>query len=131
MGDDALVVAKEEAARAVKACQCDVRDAYNKAWEAANANNDEDEKAFTKGKHMACVLEGTTPANCQVGEIPKVEPVELADGVPAEPCPKYKHITYVGCYGDNSYSDGWSGSGGRGSYNALAGTECDKDGVSP
>jgi len=170
--DDALAKAKEEAAKAVEECQCDVRAAYNKAWEAANANNDENEKAFTKGKHMSCVLEGTTPADCNVGEIPKVKPIELADGVPAEPCPKYKHISYIGCFGDNgdrdlkhgpknygfsprtchdacggykyfalqnggwcncdnSYSDGWSGSGGRGSYNALANSECDKDGVHP
>ena len=66
-----------------------MRAAYNTAWKAANANNDEDEKAFTKGKHMSCVLEGTPPASCEVGDIPKVTDIQLADGVPAHHCASF------------------------------------------
>merc|ERR1719454_2269704 len=55
---------------AIKECQCDAKQAYEAAWEAANANNDANEKAYTKGKHMACVLDGTPVDSCQVGAIP-------------------------------------------------------------
>merc|ERR1712054_570962 len=78
---DALSAAKTSQEKAIKECQCGVRAAYNKAWEAANAQNEENEKAYTKGKHMQCVLEGTDPNDCSVGDVPKVSQVNLADGV--------------------------------------------------
>merc|ERR1712070_615081 len=157
-------------------CQCRVKVSYETAWKAANANNAADEKAYTKGKHMQCVLAGTPPASCSVGAVPKVTAITLADGVEeASDCPEtYTDpvISYVGCYGDNgardlkhgpknygftaekcqrqckdfkyfalqnggwcncdnSYSDNYSGSGGKGSYNALSANTCNKDGVWP
>merc|ERR1712078_650622 len=77
---------KEAQQDAIKECQCDAKKSYEAAWEAANANNDANEKAYTKGKHMACVLAGTPPDSCQVGAIPKVTEVTLADGVESATC---------------------------------------------
>jgi len=101
--ETALATAKEAQKKAIRECQCDVRSAYNKAWKAANTNNDENEKAYTKGKHMKCVLEGTPPASCSVGSIPKVTAITLDSGVPAEACAK--HVSYIGCFGDNEHRD--------------------------
>lgn len=95
----ALAAAKEDQKAAVEQCLCDVRSAYNKAWKASNANNDENEKAYAKGKHMACVLAGTAPADCNVGEVPKVTAVSLADGVPEHHCASFGAIqsTHTQC----------------------------------
>merc|ERR1711871_1809059 len=101
--ETALATAKEAQKKAIRECQCDVRSAYNKAWKAANTNNDENEKAYTKGKHMKCVLEGTPPASCSVGSIPKVTAITLDSGVPAEACAK--HVSYMGCFGDDEHRD--------------------------
>merc|ERR1711871_1622303 len=172
----ALETAKEAQKKAINRCRCRVKVSYDKAWEAANANNEAYEKAYTKGKHMQCVLAGTPPASCSVGAIPKVKAITLADGVnEASDCPSTftdPVISYVGCFGDNgardlkhgpknygytaescheqckdfkyfalqnggwcncvnSYSDNYSGSGGKGSYNALSANTCNKDGVWP
>merc|ERR1711871_650444 len=81
-----LKAAQDAQQEAIKACQCAVRAAYNKAWAAANANNDENTKAFTKGEHMKCVLDATPPADCQVGDTPKVSAITLAAGVPDSVC---------------------------------------------
>merc|ERR1719155_353316 len=78
--------AKEAQQDAIKECQCDAKQAYEAAWEAANANNDANEKAYTKGKHMACVLAGTPVDSCQVGAIPKVTEITLAAGVESATC---------------------------------------------
>merc|ERR1711871_1903984 len=83
---DGLKAAQDAQKEAIAACQCAAKKAYKAAWEAANANNDANEKAYTKGKHMACVLAGTSPADCQIGEVPKVTAVTLADGVESATC---------------------------------------------
>merc|ERR1711988_117333 len=105
----ALEAAKEAQKKAINHCRCRVKVTYEKAWEAANANNAADEKAYTKGKHMQCVLAGTPPASCSVGAIPKVTAITLADGVEeASDCPETftdPVISYVGCYGDNGARD--------------------------
>merc|ERR1711988_1115019 len=168
--------AKEAQKKLINHCRCRVKVTYETAWKAANANNAADEKAYTKGKHMQCVLAGTPPASCSVGAVPKVTAITLADGVEeASDCPEtYTDpvISYVGCYGDNgardlkhgpknygytpekcqrqckdfkyfalqnggwcncdnSYGDNYSGSGGKGSYNALSANTCNKDGTWP
>jgi hypothetical protein len=79
----ALDAAQKAQQEAVAQCQNDARCAYDKAWEAANKENDSNGKVYTKGKHMTCVLEGTPPADCQVGDVPAVKPLQLAEGVPA------------------------------------------------
>lgn len=84
--EDGLKAAKDAQAAAIKECQCAVRKAYNNAWQAANANNDENQKAFLKGKHMQCVLDGKPVNECEAGQAPVVQAVNLAEGVPAEPC---------------------------------------------
>jgi hypothetical protein len=83
---DALSAAKTAQEKAIKECQCGVRAAYNKAWEAANAQNEENEKAYTKGKHMECVLAGTAADACDVGTTPAVTAVTLAEGATADKC---------------------------------------------
>ena len=84
--DQALTSAKEEAAKQVKACQCAARAAYNTAFAAATAKAAGDAAAFTKGKHMQCVLAGTAAEAFDVGDVPTLKAVTLADGVPADAC---------------------------------------------
>jgi hypothetical protein len=79
--DNALTAAKEAQKGAQNECYCRTKAAFEKAWEAANANNDANAKAYTKGKHMECVLKGTTPADCQIGEIPAPKKPNLHVGV--------------------------------------------------
>jgi len=86
---DALATAQEAQKAAQQECLCDVRASFDKAWKAANANNDQNEKAYTKGQHMKCVLEGTAPADCNVGEVPKVTAPQLADDVPEHHCASF------------------------------------------
>merc|ERR1711998_64335 len=81
-----LKTAQDAQKEAIKECQCNAKHAYDKAWEAANTNNDADAKTYTKGKHMKCVLDDTPPADCQVGDIPKVQAITLADGVEQAEC---------------------------------------------
>jgi len=83
---DALDAAKEAQEKARKECYCTVRANYNKAWAAATENNEENTKAYTKGKHMQCVLDGKDADDCDVGDIPEVKAIDLADGVPAQEC---------------------------------------------
>jgi len=80
--DDAKAAQQE----LIKACQCKVHKDYTAAWEAANKNNDADTQAYTKGKHMKCVLAGTSPASCSVGAIPAVTAITLAPGVGEAAC---------------------------------------------
>merc|ERR1711988_424541 len=88
-----LKAAQEAQQDAIAECQCAAKKAYEAAWEAANANNDANEKAYTKGKHMQCVLEGTPPGSCQVGAIPKVTAITLADGVESASCNSHNSHT--------------------------------------
>merc|ERR1719440_2682146 len=88
--EGALDAAQDAQKAAIKSCQCGVRAKYDKVWAAANKDTEENKKAYTKAKHMECVLNGET--NCVVGEVPAVKPLKLADGVPAETCPKIKDV---------------------------------------
>merc|ERR1712159_253893 len=97
-GDSAYTSAKEtfkgakealEKAKGTQKAAADALDVANKAWKAANQNNDENEKAYTKGKHMECVLEGTPPSSCTVGEVPQVTAPQLADDVPEHHCASF------------------------------------------
>lgn len=85
---DNLATAQEEAKSERAVCRCKVKEAHANAWKAATENNDSNEKAFTKGKHMECVLAGTPPANCQVGTVPTVTEVSLPEDVKAQECSK-------------------------------------------
>jgi len=84
--EEALDAAKAAQEELRKECFCAVRANYNKAWSAATANNDANKKAYTKGKHMQCVLDGKAADACEVGPVPEVKEVKLADGVPAQVC---------------------------------------------
>jgi len=79
----ALEAAKDAQEKAIAACQCQVRMFYDKAWATANENNDANKKAYEKGKHMQCILDGIDPTKCDLGTTPTVQPVTLDEGVPA------------------------------------------------
>ena len=82
-----LQAAQEQAAKDVKACQCTVRAQYNQAHSAATEGVEADAAAYTKGKHMQCVLAGAVQSiDCKVGDVPKLQEITLAEGVPAEVC---------------------------------------------
>merc|ERR1719482_788363 len=85
--NEALSNAKAAQAELIKECQCAVATAYENAWAAATANNDENTKAYTKAKHMECVLAGKDADDCEVGEVPEVKPITLAEGVSKDACP--------------------------------------------
>merc|ERR1711988_1473409 len=101
----ALEAAIEQQKKDILACQCKVKEDYAAAWKAANANNAENAKTFTKGKHMQCVLAGTEYGSCDAGEAPTVSHVSQADGVEDAECNSFEHVSYIGCYGDNGARD--------------------------
>ena len=87
---DADVVATEAVQAAeveVKSCQCKAKAAYENANAAATEHAADDEAAYTKGKHMLCVLRGVKDlAECKVGPIPKPTQIELASGTSSAEC---------------------------------------------
>jgi hypothetical protein len=78
---NAQTAGQEAQKAAINDCYCKSLAALENAWEAANVNNDANAKAYTKGKHMECVLQGTPPADCQVGEIPVAKKPNMHNGV--------------------------------------------------
>merc|ERR1719181_856765 len=60
--EGALDAAQDAQKAAIKSCQCGVRAKYDKVWAAANKDTEENKKAYSKAKHMECVLNGET--NC-------------------------------------------------------------------
>jgi hypothetical protein len=97
--EDAVATAKEAAAAAVRHCQCVTYTDYTAAYATATAHADSEADAYAKGKHMECVLAGTSPADCDVGTTPAVTAITLADGVSAGSCegvdldgPEWQHI---------------------------------------
>ena len=60
-----------------------MRTSYNTAFAEATKTASDDAAAFTKGRHMECVLKGTPAADCVVGDVPDVTPIALVEGVPA------------------------------------------------
>lgn len=84
--ESSLQAAQEQAAKDVKTCQCAVRTSYDTAFAEATKKASDDAAAFTKGRHMECVLKGTPAADCKVGDVPAVTPITLAEGVPDEQC---------------------------------------------
>merc|ERR1719453_834196 len=64
--------------------------AYTGAVTARNEAKKTVEKrkgGVTKAKHMECVLAGTEAEDCEVGEVPEVKPITLAEGVSKDACP--------------------------------------------
>jgi len=86
--ESSLQAAQEQAAKDVKTCQCAVRTSYDTAFAEATKKASDDAAAFTKGKHMECVLKGTPAAKCVVGDVPAVTPITLAEGVPDQCVPE-------------------------------------------
>jgi len=84
--EEAVATAKEAAAAAVKHCECVTYTDYTAAYTTATAHDDTNADAYAKGKHMECVLAGTSPSDCDVGETPAVTPISLAEGVSEASC---------------------------------------------
>lgn len=100
---EALTAAEEAQKRAVQKCQCAVRDAEAKAWEGANADNDQDAKAYAKAGHMLCVLNDTPVGNCVTAPAPTVTRKVLAAGVASADCNTAP--VFIGCYTDDGSRD--------------------------
>jgi len=91
--DDAEAAAKH----AVTQCQCNAYKAHKEALEAANTQAEAANKAaWAKGHHLKCVLAGTSPKECTVPPMPKVQAVQLADGVSDKSCRGSTPICPVG-----------------------------------
>jgi hypothetical protein len=74
--EEALETTQAEAAELRKVCECNVFASYNEAWTAATSHAAANTEAYTKGKHMKCVLAGDS--HCEVGDVPAVTAVTLA-----------------------------------------------------
>ena len=91
--DETLATAKQTAVVEVKTCQCKAKAAYKTATAAANENAIDDAAAYTKGKHMLCVLEGTTDlSKCDVGTVPKPVGITLASNTASAECNKNEPV---------------------------------------
>ena len=85
--DEALATTVQAAVVEVKTCQCKAKAAYKTATAAANENAVADAAAYTKGKHMLCVLEGATDlSKCDVGTVPTPTTIKLASDTASAEC---------------------------------------------
>lgn len=53
---------------------------------AANLNTEDEQKAWAKAKHMACVLQGVGASDCKVDAMPKVVAKDLPEDVASAVC---------------------------------------------
>merc|ERR1711998_199674 len=79
--EKSLSQAKATAASLSEKCQCETVWTADKAFKAASASNAANTKAWTKAKHMGCVLDGVSASKCVVPATPKVQEKTLAAGV--------------------------------------------------
>ena len=85
--DETLATTVQAAVVEVKTCQCKAKAAYKQATAAANENAGADAAAFTKGKHMLCVLEGATDlSKCDVGTVPTPTTIKLTNATASAEC---------------------------------------------
>jgi len=82
--------AKDQAKKDVHACLCKVQKGHNDGWKIAIEGNAERQKAFAKGKHMLCVLEGTSLSKCPAATAPKPKKPKMRKDVAAAKCPQQK-----------------------------------------
>jgi|ERR1711998_5000 len=85
----ALETAETAAQKAVKKCQCHTFFNYQTAFENAMSHTEANQKAWTKGKHMKCVLDTTPADECKTDDVPTITDVTLADGITGEDCEEY------------------------------------------
>jgi len=102
----ALSDAKKTVSAMVKKCKCKVKKGLAKEHEKMNANaKAANTKAWSKARHLECVLDGTNPSSCKVSALPTVKAVKLGkdmDKVCQEPLDTPK---YLGCFKDNGHRD--------------------------
>lgn len=104
--------------RAVKRCRCNVRTQHEKSWKSANRNNAANAKAWTKAKHMLCVLAGTAQKNCNIKGLRSLRKPSLSSAVRGARCAeqerKPKCTGHVEVWQHNF--SGWRARFRRGSY---------------
>jgi len=79
--DEAIELQK----KAVRKCQCTVRDAYNAAWVTATTHNNNNKVAWYKAQHLICVHKGdlvmgaggAVSGKCNAPACPQVKPKTL------------------------------------------------------
>merc|ERR1711865_474688 len=70
--------AKQTAFDMVRKCKCKVKQGLEKEHKKMNANaKAANTKAWTKARHLECVLDGTTTSSCTVSALPTVKAVKL------------------------------------------------------
>jgi hypothetical protein len=86
--DDALAAQK----KAIHICACDAQKKHGEAKKAIDkANSAENAKAWTKGHHMKCVLDGKNGANCKVPAVPKSTLPGLKEPAKSAQCGHFHH----------------------------------------
>jgi len=90
---DAVTSAEEEQKKLIHECKCNAVHHYEAAFAAASVVDDSDTAAWTKAKHMQCVLAGTAPADCEVGAIREIPRRTLAED-PAECRDAAEYVMY-------------------------------------
>merc|ERR1711998_388287 len=104
--DDALAAQK----KAIHICACAAQKKHGEAKKAIDkANSAENAKAWTKGHHMKCVLDGKNGANCKVPAVPKATLPGLQEPAKSAKCGQFHHAgdtvkVYV-LTGTKSYSE--------------------------
>jgi hypothetical protein len=78
--------AEDQAKKDVQACLCKTQKAHKDAWKTANENNAANQKAFTKGKHMLCVLDGKSLSKCPAAKAPKPTEVKMIKAIEEAKC---------------------------------------------
>jgi hypothetical protein len=81
-----LKSAKDEAKKAEHACLCKARRAHKEAWKTATKSNAANQKVYAKGKHMLCVLKGTSLSKCPTANAPKPKQVKMSKAVQNAKC---------------------------------------------
>jgi hypothetical protein len=70
--EETLLEANEAAIRARHVCQCKAKHAADNAFKEAQKGDADRASSWAKAHHMACVLDGTPPGQCQVPDVPAV-----------------------------------------------------------
>merc|ERR1712139_661614 len=69
-----------------KKCECRAHHTADKAYKEAKKADASNAKAWSKAKHMACVLDGVAPSKCRVPATPTVSRKRMSAGVSAASC---------------------------------------------
>jgi len=100
---DAVTAAEEEQKKMIHQCKCKASQEYDAAYAAASEVDPSEMEAWTKAKHMQCVLAGTAPSACEVGRPREITRRAMLVG--QKECASTLQVSYIGCFGDNVHRD--------------------------